>query len=359
MKTLFWVKGIDEILCGSDNVKGISVQIAFWARTFAKNGHNVYCLTDYENTKIGSIKFERSVVPNVFVKMHLSLLYEFFDDLRILTKVEPDFVICRGSGRYLYVLSALTELLKIKLVFWGAHDVNFVPGKDIVNGSVRYTKLYRKSIKRVDYFITQNRFQADTLEENYRRNSLTLANVWMPGEEHSACPKTYDFIWVANLRKWKRAEWFIRAAVNHPDYKFAIAGGSLDASYYEEMKNWADKVQNLDFLGPQPFKKVNELISSSRVLCCTSVHEGFPNTFVQAWAHSVPVISTVNPSDVIAKNKLGILCSDEASFNDAVGTILKDGQSYAAYIDNIRSYFHQNHDADTAYIKLAQWIGLK
>ena len=42
----------------------------------------------------------------------------------------------------------------------------------------------------------------------------------------------------------------------------------------------------------------------SKILINTSSFEGFPNTFVQAWANGVPVISLkVDPDNIIKKKK--------------------------------------------------------
>ena len=127
MKTIFWVKDVDDLLRGSEKVAGIQVQIAFWAKTFFKNGHEVFCLTDKDNSIIDGLKFVHSVIPNVLVRLHLSLLGELIEDLRILIKLNPDFVFVRGAGRYMFILSIICKVLGIKIVFFGASD-DEVPG---------------------------------------------------------------------------------------------------------------------------------------------------------------------------------------------------------------------------------------
>lgn len=39
-----------------------------------------------------------------------------------------------------------------------------------------------------------------------------------------------------------------------------------------------------------------ELYRGAALLCCTSSLEGFPNTFLEAWSHGLPVVTTSTPT---------------------------------------------------------------
>jgi len=112
----------------------------------------------------------------------------------------------------------------------------------------------------------------------------------------------------------------------------------------------------LDFLGPLPLVGVNRLLSTSKLLVCTSEFEGFPNTFLQAWAYNVPVVSTVNPSGFITEFGLGRVIEDEPQLLLAVREILDSNELYEQCQQNIKNYFTEHHDADRAYQKVMKLI---
>lgn len=60
-------------------------------------------------------------------------------------------------------MAILCKLLSIKTVFFGASDVGFIPGKEQIAGSRKNTIIFRKSIRYIDYFVTQNEIQHDSL----------------------------------------------------------------------------------------------------------------------------------------------------------------------------------------------------
>lgn len=355
-RVLFWTTGVDAVLSGESKVAGIQVQQSRWAITFAKKGWDVFCLSDKAEGSIQGVHFVVYKTHPKIIRLHLSLLGELVESIRIIRRIKPGLIICRGSGRYLYILSKICRLYRVKLVFFGASDVNFIPGKDIVNGSLSYTKMYRKSIPHISGFVVQNDLQASTLKANYHREALIMPNIWIIDNKRLATEKTIDCIWVSNLRKLKRAEWFINAARQLGQYRFIIVGGASDQSYFEQIKEESNDVSNLKFMGAKPMGEVSQLISQSRFLACTSEYEGFPNTFIQAWANSVPVISTVDPSNIISRYNLGRVVETEEQFVSQLSIILKDLSAQEEMIQAVNDYFVAHHDADSAYMRLEDYL---
>lgn len=358
-RVLFWTTGVDAVLLGESKVAGIQVQQSRWAITFAKNGWEVFCLSDKAEESILGVHFVVYKTHPKMIRLHLSLLGELVETIRVISRIHPDFIICRGSGRYLYILSKICRLCRIKLVFFGASDVNFVPGKDIINGSLSYTRMYRKSIPNISEFVVQNDLQASTLKANYHREALIMPNIWIIDNKHLTTEKTIDCIWVSNLRKLKRAEWFINAARQLGQYHFVMVGGASDQGYYESIKEESGGVCNLEFMGAQSMDAVGRFISQSRFLACTSEYEGFPNTFIQAWSNSVPVISTVDPSNVISRYNLGRVVETEEQFVSQLSNALKDLSAQEKMIQAVNDYFAAHHDAKGAYVRLVDYLQTK
>ncbi len=355
-KTVFlFCEGIYNVLSGSSMVAGIQVQMSLWARTFAKQGWKVVSFSQQESsTWQDKITFIAKTSWRLLSILHLEIIQEIIDCWKCVRQ-KPNLVIIRGASRCMFFLSKLCQIKNIRLVFFSASDSDFILGKEIVGGSSFNRTLYQKSIQYIDYFVTQNTEQFSSLKHNYGKDSLVLSNIWIPSTFQSS-EKNYDAVWVANLRPLKRAEWFVELAKHLPHYRFAIVGGSLKKDYYEFIEKIASEVNNLSLLGAKPFQEVNDLLSQSRILVCTSEFEGFPNTFLQAWAQSIPVISTVNPSKLLTTNHLGCFVESQKELETETLSMLSDENRYNSFVSSIKHYFLDNHFADKAYEKLLNYI---
>ena len=184
-----------------------------------------------------------------------------------------------------------------------------------------------------------------------------LPNIWLGESQEKSSVKNIDVIWIANFRRLKRAEWMVEAARKNKHLHFALIGRSSgDKGYYDQIEHDCAELENITFYGPLGFDQTNALVAQSRLLACTSEFEGFPNTFLQAWAYNVPVVSTVDPSDVIEKNQLGMVVKDEAQFNDAILHLLNHIEDYDGICKNINGYFLSHHSPERIFSKLMNYI---
>ncbi len=352
---LLYCFGIDDVLQGSPNVAGIQVQMSFWARTFVKQGWRVYSFSNKQYGIIEGVEFIHKT--GSWLGRHgLSIIQEPFDAIKNIKQTKANLVFVRGARRDLFAIERTCKLSKVKLIFLGASDRDFEQGNELILGAGINKKLYHKALHSINHFITQNQYQSDNLNKYYGKQSMIIPNIWAIDDNTQQKGQKYAAVWVANLRRLKRAEWFINLAKKLPQFRFAIAGGVNEQDYYDAMREEAEKVDNLDFLGPLPLVGVNELLSTSKLLVCTSEFEGFPNTFLQAWAYNVPVVSTVNPSGYITEFGLGKIIEDEQQLLFAVREILDSDELYDQCQQNIKNYFTEHHDADRAYQKVMKLI---
>lgn len=352
---IIWSTDIPKLLDG-DPIGGITVQLFFWAQVFAKNGWQVYSFA--ENAKETVIREGIVFLPNKNIK-RVNFLMEWWRSLLYHLTIHPQVIIYRGANRQLLPLALFSKLFDTKLVYFAASDVNFEPGKELV-GSEFNRKLYQRSIRHIRYFVTQNEHQHDTLLQNYGKDSLTMYNIW--GEvstDEQEDPPQSDAVWVANFRRLKRAEWVMDAAESLPIYQFVLAGGkSGDGDYYEQMKGRIGGMKNVSFLGGRSFFYANKLVSRSRTLLCTSIFEGFPNTFLQAWSAGIPVISTVDPSGIITANGLGIVVHTEEELVAALVKVLGDEKYYQILSLSVKAFFEKNHASQAGYEKVVSYVDI-
>ena len=345
-KIIIWSTSVSDLLDGK--AYGIAVQLYFWAQTFVRHGWQVTSFTHHKSFVKEGVNFKRVIRWG-----KLEIIHEWLSVFLNLLILYPRIVIYRGADRVVLPLAVISKWLGVKFVLFGASDSDYQPGQELLAGSPINRKMFQKALRKTTHFVTQNKVQHDDLLQNYGKESLVLPNIWSVKSSENF-EKKYDAIWVANLRPLKRAEWFVRLANSLPQYHFAIVGGISKKDYYDKIEKEASIIDNLSFLGAKSFEEVNVLIGESRLLICTSEFEGFPNTFLQAWAFSVPVISTVNPNDVITKYGLGRIVNNEEDLLRTMKEIQLSVDIYKQSQHSIKNYFLTHHDADAAYQKIQE-----
>lgn len=351
-KVLIWSKSISDLMNG--NAYGIAVQLFFWAQTFANHGWQVTTFTPHKSFIKEGIRFKHTSRWG-----KLEIVHEWLSILWNLIASRPQIVLHRGADRVAYPLAVLSKICNVQFVQFGASDTDFEPGKELIAGGDHNRKLWQKSLKVAEYVVTQNAYQQYSLKQHTGKESLLLSNIWRKPDSNGAKQShTTDVVWVANLRRLKRVEWILNTAKAMPHLQFTIIGGPSgnEKEYYHTIEKEAKTIPNLHFLGKRTFQEANAIVANSRLLCCTSEFEGFPNTFLQAWACDVPVVSTVNPNNCITEFCLGRVISDVSQLRFAIDELLNSDELYAQCQQNIRDYFAQHHDADRAYQNVLDFI---
>lgn len=355
-KVIIWSTDVIKLMEGK-TIGGIAVQMYFWAQVFAENDWKVFSFAKNANKTIVRERIEFRPVKNI---RKVNLLLGWWYAFKFILTIRPELLICRGRSRRMLPIALFSRLFHVKLVFFGASDSNFKPDK-FPTGSKLDRWMYIRSISHIRYFVTQNRYQHDMLFQHFGKKSLLQYNIWgHTADNDGEIPPKSDVVWVANLRKLKRAEWMLDAARKLPVYHFVLAGGRTDeVSYYNEIQQQSAGLPNVTFLGGKAFSYVNELIGKSKILLCSSTYEGFPNTFLQAWSKGLPVISTVDPSGIITRHHLGEVVTSEKDLKEILQRMLEDNDYYDSLRQSVRTFFTQHHSAQVGYENVINYITSK
>jgi len=124
-----------------------------------------------------------------------------------------------------------------------------------------------------------------------------------------------------------------------------MAGGPADEDrgLYNEVKARAEDISNVQFSGFVPFREIDGYYARASAYLCTSTIEGFPNTFLQAWDHGRPVVSTFDPDGIISQHNLGFHCTD---FDDLVSAVRFAAENSWDYAERTRAYLRQYHSPE-------------
>lgn len=351
MKICFVAQHIYPWLSRSSTVQtsgGAELQQAFIGRALREKGYDVsYISLDHgqpDGESIEGLTIYKSFKPEegIFgIRFAYPRLYKIW---KALKRANADIYYVRCATFLPGILAIFCKMYAKKFVFAGAHETDFSPNK-FRFPTKRDEVLYKYGLQRAHAIIVQSSDQKKLLWENFRLKGKVIRNFYPYDPVRLPDSQRKNILWVSTMRAWKRPSQFIRLARSFPSETFVMIGGrasAADGKLFDEIKKRAAKVKNLQFLGFQPFEITERYFDKSKVLVNTSEYEGFPNTFLQAWLRGIPVISYVDPDDVIATNRLGLVVHSEEDLPRALSTVL---YSHSWDSGPILKYFNQNHSS--------------
>lgn len=181
--------------------------------------------------------------------------------------------------------------------------------------------LYEYGLKRAAGVLAQSEKQRRLLRENFGVKSVVA-----PLLVESACsPRSFaerdiEALWVSNLRPLKRPDILMELARAEPRTSFHMVGGAGvgESQFFEATRLQASALPNVMFHGPLAYGEASALYSRARVFVNTSDIEGFPNTYLQAWASGAPVVAFFDPDGAISREGLGVAVRSLGEMVEAV-----------------------------------------
>ncbi len=274
---------------------------SFHVRYLAGNVCPEFSSADYELVDIG-----RGQPPG-----RISRLAQAFRLYRALKCFAPDVIYQRVGCAYTGAAAAYARINGARLVWHVASQADVVTGSGTRFSPLATLEkhLLEFGIRSAHRIIVQTREQGDAIARNYGRDDVALIRNFHPiPEPPKQKPGPFKVVWIANHKPLKRPELFIELAgrLKHLPCTFTMVGRLPSGDRDAALKRRIATLSNLDHLGPVSNDRVNQLLSESHLLLNTSVYEGFSNTFIQAWLHSVPVVTLgVDPDRMISGRSLG------------------------------------------------------
>lgn len=270
-----------------------------------------------------------------------------------LQRADCEIYYQRGAGLETGQVALWCHLNGKRFVHAVAHELDCVPEVPMLT-NFRERILYRYGLRRADVVIAQTEAQQNLLRQHYQKTSYIIKNCASPifsGEAHSTPFAKFagkSVLWVGRLAPIKRFEWLLDLATKIPGLHFIVIGGANNRSEYDKnLQDIARSLTNVTMVGEVKYARMHEYYRTAAVLCCTSLKEGFPNVFLEAWREGIPVVSTVDPDGVITKNKLGCIANSVETLGRMLSEILSDEKMYAEISQNCLTYFHKNHIPDS------------
>lgn len=326
------------------HIGGEEVQHALMSRYLARRGHAVTSLVgdfgqrpleEIEGVKVRKTFALRAGIPGLrFFTPRVSSTW------RALGAADADVYYVSCAGPMVGIIAAFCRRHARRFVFRVASDADCAPHTLMV-GNARDRLLYRYGLLRADAVLAQTERQAALLQQHYgvhARVAGMFADV--PEQVRPFADRAIDLLWLANMRSMKRPEWFPGMARSAPELRCAMAGGAHpdELPLYERVSAAAAELPNLRFHGQVRFGATRALFADARIFVNTSSFEGFPNTYLQAWANGVPVVATFDPDGIIAAQGLGAAVADAGGALAAARALLADPARWAECSARCRAY---------------------
>jgi len=311
---------------GSEYIGGESVQHTLLARAFRDAGYDVSVVVKDFGQPQGEIIDDIRVWKTFRQEAGLPVLRFFHPRL---TGVMKALRMADADIYYQSCASALTGFVAMfckrhqrKFVFRVAHDTDLMPGKELIP-FWRDRKIYKYGLKAADLIAVQSEIQLQLLRQNYGIDGPVIDMVVEPPSKR-AHQKDIDVLWVNNFRRFKRPGLFLEVARALPNLRFTMIGGPCrgEENLYNDIVRESQLIDNIELTGPVPYAVVNEFFARASLFVNTSESEGFPNSFLQAWARGLPVVSFFDPDGLIAELDIGVSVNDLDEMTNAIATLL-------------------------------------
>lgn len=211
---------------------------------------------------------------------------------------------------------------------------------------------YRLGLSLTDAIVSQTMKQRHEMLESFGKSSTVIAMPYEPVIQRASfdarkrTEETVHIIWVGRIVETKRLEMLVNLAKHYRTLQFDIVGSANSVSdYAKSVLAKAAAQDNVVVHGRISDRKLSEMYDKAFILCCTSSLEGFPTTFLEAWSHGLPVLTTFDPDDVVSNNNVGFAVSNEDELLERTGALLADKLLYQTLSDNAQSYYQENYTA--------------
>lgn len=284
--------------------------------------------------------------------------YFFLNSIKVyrtIKKIAPLKILVRTGFSYVGIAGFYSRRHECQLIWHVASSKDLDKRK--ISLSLRSISDYIEwkflvyGIKNTDKIICQAMYQTSLLEKNYNKNcNLILPNLHpSPTGKFKKKQTEIKILWIANLKQLKRPELFIKLAehIDDDNVTFIMIGRASTEAWVTFVAEKTKLLKNFQYTGEFPIDEVNKILQESHILVNTSDYEGFPNTFIQAWLHGVPVVSlNVDPDNIIKNYKLGFHSSSFEQMEKDLRELITEKKLRQDFGANAYKYAQKNHCVD-------------
>lgn len=305
-----------------------------------------------EREQIDGFELWRTLPPTNSIRRSPEVLFKL---LRSIRRVDADLFYVRGNPPLCMLSSYCCRVLGEQLVYVVANDSNLELARlSDHHGMFEYTlpKLgYLDAMRRASNVVAQTAYQRDVLGDVFGIDSTVIPNGYTvpPAEQTLAGDERQYVLWVGSLDPdQKRPGRYLDVAEQLPAVQFRMIGSPDDEACEAQLRSRAGELDNLQFEGFVPPDEIDQYYRNALALVNTSAYEGFPNTYLEAWRYSVPVLELDEMLDgLVEQEKLGRQAGTVDELQQLVQRYWNDPASAAALGRRGRAFLDEEYSLDT------------
>lgn len=343
-----------------DNLGGSEVQLNYIARFLRTRGHQVLFYTmdhtpekpDAEECDGFTLYRNTLIKPGIF-----SSICHVRHILRIVQSVDVDLLFAR-SLRSVYVLHRVSRITGVPFVY--QLPCMFDESLYSVRVAVRsIRKLHTSSFGallapwyfwKADRVLTVSRDDALRISTRFKIPVQAIYNMHpVPPVNTKISSDGVRIVWLHNIKPLKRPEMFIELARRCVDTtaRFVMAGLLPNGAYGKRVCDAMGSTPNIEYRGRISLAESNDLLGTAALNIVTSHSEGFSNVSIQGWLFRVPVITTIDKDDVVARNGIGAAVTNVEELEGKVRFYLNNPDELASAGHRAREYALKMHNIDS------------
>ena len=347
-----------DLLVGSETpryIGGIERQFVSLATGMANRGHNVSFVTYDHGQGIhenqDGIKIVPAFGPNDGLPGLRFLFPRMSGILRAIRQTSGEMILQMGASTETFASSLACRLpsrRKRSFIFFVASDSDCLTDTPLIPHR-RERIVYKRGLLNSRIVIVQSDRQRQLMANSFGIDAEVAV---MPAgslgesavEPNVGTKRERRVLWIGRISPEKRPELLLEIAKQCPDIRFDIVGAANESSQFSlNILEAAREIANVRAHGKVSDTKLRDLFARSSVLCCTSIIEGFPTTFLEAWSNGVPVVTTFDPDGIIERNALGVVSSDISEIGQSIHRLTENEPLWQEYSERCVSYFEKTH----------------
>ncbi len=332
---------------------GIEQQLALLSRSLVKKGYSVALITwdhgQQDGELIDGVTCYKMSTRDAGLP-GLRFLPRWFSLTRALARADAECYFYSCGDVCLGQIVMWARRQRRKTLFSVANEVDCLAALPSMP-EFRERLFFRFGLKHVDDIITQTVRQQELLASEHGLSSFTI-----PMPSYGYAPVIRDHVgkegrrrvlWIGRFSAEKRLEWLFELARQCPEIDFDVIGdANMPTEYAQRLHADAKALANVVLHGRVAHAELEKFHHAAFAYCSTSVYEGFPNVFLEAWSTGLPIVSTFDPDNVIRRHDLGHVVGSVEGLVKAFRSMLEDREAYLQQSQAARNYFLENHAVD-------------
>jgi glycosyltransferase involved in cell wall biosynthesis len=241
----------------------------------------------------------------------------------------------------------------VKAVLCAASEVDFDEqyraGSSHRNLGGEFGNACHHAITRADRLVVQTDRQQSLAADRFGVGASVIRNpIELPRRSKRRPPpdpRRQYMLWVGRSDALKRPLLALELARRLPEVPFLLVMNRSDAAMHEEVERRV--LPNVLITDRIPFDQMSRLFRDAAGFVNTSLMEGFPNVFLQAGAHGVPVMSLqADPDDLLRSGGGRVAGGDLDRLAGDIAAVWADASAADAERRHLWQHLHANHDLD-------------